>query len=47
MNFKKWVKSIQTTGYNGVRMVVKLTFKIDYFIGSFNFLVGLNLTNFQ
>ena len=21
MNFKKWVKSIQTTGYNGVSMV--------------------------
>ena len=22
MNFKKWVKSIQTTGYNGARTVV-------------------------
>jgi hypothetical protein len=25
MNFKKWVKSIQTTGYNGARTVVKST----------------------
>ena len=23
MNFKKWVKSIQTAGYNGARTVVK------------------------
>ena len=23
MNFKKWVKSIQTAGYNGARMVYK------------------------
>ena len=22
MNFKKWVKSIQTAGYNGVRTVI-------------------------
>ena len=24
MNFKKWVKSIQTAGYNGARMVTWL-----------------------
>ena len=24
MNFKKWVKSIQTAGYNGVRMVIEI-----------------------
>ena len=24
MNFKKWVKSIQTAGYNGARTVVEL-----------------------
>ena len=32
MNFKKWVKSIQTTGYNGARMVLKfssLNWKLD------------------
>ena len=23
MNFKKWVKTIQTAGYNGARMVIK------------------------
>ena len=24
MNFKKWVKSIQTTGYNGARKVLAI-----------------------
>ena len=25
MNFKKWVKNIQTAGYNGTRTVLELT----------------------
>ena len=28
MNFKKWVKSIQTAGYNGARTVLKINGKI-------------------
>jgi hypothetical protein len=27
MNFKKWVKSIQTAGYDGVRKVVQKTYQ--------------------
>ena len=26
MNFKKWVKSIQTAGYNGARTVIEFSF---------------------
>ena len=30
MNFKKWVKSIQTAGYNGARTVISITLKHTY-----------------
>ena len=30
MNFKKWVKSIQTAGYNGARTVYGFFSRIDY-----------------
>ena len=29
MNFKKWVKRIQTAGYNGARTVIQEIDKID------------------
>ena len=29
MNFKKWVKSIQTAGYNGARTVFALLFNMQ------------------
>ena len=32
MNFKKWVKSIQTAGYNGTRMVYFFPYRSIYFM---------------
>ena len=34
MNFKKWVKSIQTAGYNGARTVIQKHFGPNYFFSS-------------
>ena len=32
MNFKKWVKSIQTAGYNGARTVIQMISAVQHFI---------------
>ena len=34
MNFKKWLKSVQTTGYNGARMVCIIVSKNDFLNGN-------------
>ena len=45
MNFKKWVKSIQTAGYNGARTVIRMLTQIN-FLKSFPFIKkGLNKLN--
>ena len=47
MNFKKWVKSIQTAGYNGARTVNRKTtettsLKNDFFLKG-SYFVGLSI----